>query len=591
MLRAIIAICFLWSTTNVATVALLDPNGEAAVRHVYGYDAASGRLNVVSNEVHSAHYGYLANSDLISSVTFKEAGTARLTTSKGWDYGYRLRSIRNAAGPSVISSHSYVYDALDRRTAATLHDASTWHYDYNDRSELTSGKRFWDDYTPVAGQQFEYGYDPIGNRTVARSGGNESGTGLRQTSYGANALNQYTNAINPAVVQVTGFATTPATVSVNSSPAYERGEYFHKEVTAGNGSGPVSLNVSAVASLTGTNATHSGTLIVPKANQTFGYDLDGNLTNDGIWSYEWDGENRLKSMTMTNVASVADSNRFRLEFTYDFQGRRFSKTVYNWNSVTNGFVAASTNLFIYDGWNLLVELDGGAPLDPLPLVRSYTWGLDLADSFEEAGGIGGLLVFADHVPATDTYHYPSYDGNGNVTGLVQSSGSPAALYEYSPFGELIRSTGPASRLNPFQFSTKYLDQETDLSYYGHRYYSASLGRWLNRDPIEEEDGPNVYAFVRNRPITLFDILGTTTGTAAETEASTGIGAGVEGGSGSQATAFLRQIRAWADEFNEFQQIASDVMDVLDGGDDLLIAVLEASNQNAAKARGGESAAA
>ena len=123
--------------TNIATVALVDLYGEAAVRHLYGYDGASGRLSVVSDDVHSAHYSYLANSDLISSVTFKEAGTTRLTTSKGCDNGYRLRSIRNAAGPLVISSHSYVYDALDRRTAATLHDASTWHYDYNDRSELT----------------------------------------------------------------------------------------------------------------------------------------------------------------------------------------------------------------------------------------------------------------------------------------------------------------------------------------------------------------------------------------------------------------------------------------------------------------------
>jgi RHS repeat-associated protein len=124
----------------------------------------------------------------------------------------------------------------------------------------------------------------------------------------------------------------------------------------------------------------------------------------------------------------------------------------------------------------------------LPLVRSYTWGLDLADSLDEAGGIGGLLVFADHEPATDTYHYPTYDGNGNVTCLVQSSGSPTALYEYSPFGELIRSSGPSSRLNPFQFSTKYLGQETGLSYYGHRYYSAALERWISRDPIGEQGG-------------------------------------------------------------------------------------------------------
>ena len=43
-----------------------------------------------------------------------------------------------------------------------------------------------------------------------------------------------------------------------------------------------------------------------------------------------------------------------------------------------------------------------------------------------------------------------------------------------------------------RFSTKYYDAETDLYYYGYRYYSPSLGRWISRDPIEEEGGVNLY---------------------------------------------------------------------------------------------------
>lgn len=50
-------------------------------------------------------------------------------------------------------------------------------------------------------------------------------------------------------------------------------------------------------------------------------------------------------MVRTGVASFADSKRFRLEFTYDFRGYRFSKRVYHWNAVGNGLVATSTNLF------------------------------------------------------------------------------------------------------------------------------------------------------------------------------------------------------------------------------------------------------
>jgi RHS repeat-associated protein len=88
--------------------------------------------------------------------------------------------------------------------------------------------------------------------------------------------------------------------------------------------------------------------------------------------------------------------------------------------------------------------------------------------------------------------------------------SPAAdvtHYEYGPFGELIRATGPMAKLNPFRFSTKYQDDETDLLYYGYRYYNPSTGRWLSRDPIGERGGRNLYAFVNNQPTVSCDKLG------------------------------------------------------------------------------------
>jgi RHS repeat-associated protein len=62
--------------------------------------------------------------------------------------------------------------------------------------------------------------------------------------------------------------------------------------------------------------------------------------------------------------------------------------------------------------------------------------------------------------------------------------NPRTCFE-GPFGEVIRATGPMAKANPFRFSTKYQDDETDLLYYGYRYYNASTGRWLSRDPIDE----------------------------------------------------------------------------------------------------------
>ncbi len=64
-----------------------------------------------------------------------------------------------------------------------------------------------------------------------------------------------------------------------------------------------------------------------------------------------------------------------------------------------------------------------------------------------------------------------------------------------------------AKANPFRFSTKYQDDETDLLYYGYRFYNGSTGRWLSRDPIGEKGGRNLYAFCRNGGPTKVDPLG------------------------------------------------------------------------------------
>lgn len=48
---------------------------------------------------------------------------------------------------------------------------------------------------------------------------------------------------------------------------------------------------------------------------------------------------------------------------------------------------------------------------------------------------------------------------------------------------------------------------TGLFYYGYRYYDPLTGRWPSRDPIEEKGGVNLYGFVGNAPVDLFDVLG------------------------------------------------------------------------------------
>jgi hypothetical protein len=82
---------------------------------------------------------------------------------------------------------------------------------------VISGKKYWSDGTPVAGQQFQYGFDDIGNRTSTAQGGDQWGANLRYASYGANSLNQYTNRTVPSYVDVLGSAVSdgePVSITV-----------------------------------------------------------------------------------------------------------------------------------------------------------------------------------------------------------------------------------------------------------------------------------------------------------------------------------------------------------------------------------------
>ena len=209
------------------------------------------------------------------------------------------------------------------------------------------------------------------------------------------------------------------------------------------------------------------------------YDVDGNmLTGIMGWSYGWNGENRLIS---------AENGDTRLEFSYDYMGRRFEKKVYTANVLTKH------EKFVYDGYKLIQVLDA---LNSDAVTMAFAWhpestGLDTPFSMTYDG---------------ETYYYVT-DGSKNVMSLIDAAGTKAAEYVYDPFGRLLSSTGELAEINPFRFSSEYHDDETGLVYYNYRYYSPELGRWISRDPIEEEGGVNLYAMVGNNPVNERDFLG------------------------------------------------------------------------------------
>jgi RHS repeat-associated protein len=212
-------------------------------------------------------------------------------------------------------------------------------------------------------------------------------------------------------------------------------------------------------------------------------------------------------MRARDTVAGQQSRLVQIDFGYDWRGRRISKKVYPYASGTGDNWTASTTptvhrRFLYDGWNLIAELNGASAN---AVVRTYLWGLDLAGQkgggATEAGGIGGLVAART---GTESHFYVQ-DGLGNVSLTYDAIRQvESSRYEYGPFGETLQASGSWASNNSFRYSTKYWDTESDLSYFGYRYYNPSVGRWVSRDPLGEAGGHNLYRPFENQPMNFVD---------------------------------------------------------------------------------------
>jgi RHS repeat-associated protein len=476
------------------------------------YSYTNKLISGVSQGPLVASISYQSGTLLPNWITLSGGGGQDFHRIHAWNLDGQPTGIENRYDDGIwIDIHGYPlptdgppidYDTAGRIAEIPRMDGD-WEYGYNTRNEVTSGLKRFSNNNPVPGHQFTYTFDDIGNRSAAAAGGDHTGANLSSISYTPMVSNKYSAYTTPSGLWITGEADSSVTVTVNGSTAWRNGPFFARQISVLNSSAPVWQQITVQAGST----TEVGFVLVAPANVSPTYDSDGNLTADGLWSYAWDGENRLKSVTSLTTVPVAA--RRKLEFAYDFEGRRVSKKVYTWNTSMSAYntTPITSLLYIYDGWNLIAEIDL-LDLDN-DVLRQYVWGPDLSGTLQGAGGVGGLLGIYDF-PEGRLYKV-LYGTNGNVSRLVAADDdSIAASYEYGPFGELLRASGSYASQNPFRFSTKFQDNETGLVYYGHRYYHPTLGRWLSRDPIEEDGGYNLYAFAGNNPINFFDPFGLAT---------------------------------------------------------------------------------
>ena len=248
--------------TNLVTLY----NGSVLTTITNNYDAAS-RLLGIGDGTNSATYSYLTNSPLVSQIVFKQSTNSRMTTAKTYDNLNRLTLISSTTNSVVLDQHGYVYNSANQRTTVTNTDGSWWSYQYDSLGQVTSGRKYWSDGPPVAGEQFGYGFDDIGNRTSAQAGGNDRGESLRTATYAANNLNQYTSRTVPGAADILGTALSTATVTVNGQPTYRHSDYFRDQLAIDNSGGAVwqaVTNLGVVGGATNTVSNVTGNIFLPQ---------------------------------------------------------------------------------------------------------------------------------------------------------------------------------------------------------------------------------------------------------------------------------------------------------------------------------------
>jgi len=440
----------------------------------YGYDGAR-RLTTLISPAGEFDYAYDGSRQMLVKKLSLPNG-AYITNSL--DNQARLLStfLKNS-GNTTLNSHRYGY-AAERRIAATNVLGDYRSYAYDAVGQLTNAFGYESNGTARVHERLSYNYDAAGNLATRFN------SDLYE-DFLVNRLNQITNCYaSDGSMTVAGTTTSPATnVTVNGTNAIL---YADNTFARTNYEYSFGTNIFTAIARDSLGRSDTNTISINLRYPTYlVYDLNGNLLSDGLRAFDYDDENQLTRVTVTNS--------FKSEFTYDGKLRRRIRREFAWQGAWR---MTNEVHYVYDGNVVIQERDA---LN-LPKV-AYTRGKDLSGSLEGAGGIGGLLALTDlkssiSNPAHYFYHA---DGNGNVTMLINSNQLAAAKYLYDPFGNVLSASGPLAELNLYRFSSKEVQGASGLVYYGRRFYDPNLHRWINRDPIEERGGINLYGFVRNSP--------------------------------------------------------------------------------------------
>lgn len=427
------------------------------------YDAA-GRLLTSDNGVSLCSYTYdAANQQLTETTTAAGLGTpytvsytydadgyrSQVTYPGGTvvDYAYTSRNqVASVVADGSPALANYVYDLNGRRVTRTLENGTVANYSYDFANRLLSLDH---QKGGVSFKRYDYGYNSVNNRIWMRTDSD------KYDVYWYDAIDQ--------VTAVSYGATSAMGNNASRNVTYGLDAVGNRTSVVDNG----------VAENYGTaNNLNQYTVV---NGQVLTYDSRGNLTSHSGRSLTYDGRNRL--LAVSSVGSNAS-------FAYDNRNRQVSRTV-----------DGVTTYFIWDGWNLIEERDATGNV-----VTKYVHGVMVDE----------LLLKQD----TSAVYY-AQDGLGSVTVLTDNTGAVVETVTYDIYGKAsFKDSGGVSVSttqynNRFLFTGREYIEAVDLYDYRNRYYSASLGRFIQTDPIRfDANDVNLYRYVENSVINYIDPNGT-----------------------------------------------------------------------------------
>ncbi len=425
------------------------------------------RLQTQANPLGNFSYGYRSSvSPRLASLTYPNGQVTSYEYDSSKDFMVKEIWNKSSNGQSTLSKFNYAYNSNDQIiTWIQQFGATIQQYDleYDAANRLSNATLSG---SSIATKRQLWGYDDAGNRVSEQTDSAVGGSSF-------NALNQLSGQQGGGQITLRGQIDKPGTVTVNGQPANTKGDgTFTSKVQVAPGNNTVTV---AAADLNGNSVTHNYQISTTAAvaNRTLIYDQDGNLTDDGTHTYEWDPLDRLTAINYTGTNQ-------RTEFSYDGFWRRAQVL-----EKTGGTVTKSTKLLWASGEaQPLEERDGSTNA---VLCRYY-------DQGKQIGG---------------TSYYFTRDHLGSVRDLVDGTGNLVARYDYDLWGKQTQTFGNIDA--GVGFAGLSFHAASGLSLTPYRAYSADLGRWMSRDPLPRAevsaDGPNLYAYVGSDPLNKVDPSG------------------------------------------------------------------------------------